>query len=219
MGRVPAASESDQRCALLGGLRVIEHSPVLGNTAFSYYEAAHKAHVARMRQRGAAVDKEFWPTPRERAGRASRRSMTVTRTTIWTRTSNRAAREAPAVVRCGRVRPQLILLFGGGLSHGIPCRGGDKSSRRITTGEESLSDYRYRRWQYRVWRPAMLRSIRGRDGVEKSFVDATDGVLKALSSSSPRKPYMKLAIARMYHEILTKVGCIEADAPVPSVLE
>ena len=68
----------------------------------------------------------------------------------------------------------------------------------------------------------MLRSIRGRDGVEKSFVDATDGVLKALSSSpdpSARKPYMKLALARMYHEILTKVGCIEADAPVPSVLE
>ena len=95
------------------------------------------------------------------------------------------------------------------LSHGIPCRVVGESSCRITTGEESLSDYRYRRWQYRVWRPAMLRSIRGRDGVEKSFVDATDGVLKALSSSSPRKPYMKLALARMYHEILTKVGCIE----------
>ena len=139
MGRVPAASESDQRCALLGGLRVIEHSPVLGNTAFSYYEAAHKAHVARMRQRGAAVDKEFWPTPRERARRASRRSMTVTRTTIWTRTSNRAAREAPAVVRCGRVRPQLILLFGGGLSHGIPCRVVEETSRRITTGAATIA--------------------------------------------------------------------------------
>lgn len=60
---------------------------------------------------------------------------------------------------------------------------------------------------------ALHPSIRGRDGVEKSFVDATDGVLKALSSSSPRKPLMKLALARMYHEILTKVGCIEADAP------
>ena len=108
--------------------------------------------------------------------------MTVTRTTIWTRTSNRAAREAPAVVRCGRVRnPSLRRRF-------VPWHPVPSGRRDFAPNYDWRSDYRYRRWQYRVWRPAMLRSIRGRDGVEKSFVDATDGVLKALSSSSPRKP-------------------------------
>ena len=147
--------------------------------------------------------------------------MTVTRTTIWTRTSNRPAREAPrrCEVRSGEAAAE-ILLFGGGLSHGIPCRVVGESSCRIKTGEESLSDYRYRRWQYRVWRPAKMEIPLGRDLVERSFVEASDRILNAPPPySTSEKPYMKLALARMYHEILTKVGCIEADAPVPSVLE
>ena len=66
--------------------------------------------------------------------------MTVTRTTIWTRTSNRAAREAPrrCEVRSGEAATE-ILLFGGGLSHGIPCRVVEETSRRITTGAATIA--------------------------------------------------------------------------------
>ena len=34
------------------------------------------------------------------------------------------------------------------------------------------SDYRYRRWQYRIWRPAKMEIPLGRDLVERSFVVA-----------------------------------------------
>ena len=144
--------------------------------------------------------------------------MTVTRTTIWTRTSNRAAREAPAVVRCGRVRPQLNPSLRRRYVpwHPVPSGRRDFAPNYY----DWRSDYRYRRWQYRVWRPAKMEIPLGRDLVERSFVEASDRILNAPPPySTSEKPYMKLALARMYHEILTKVGCIEADAPVPSVLE
>lgn len=47
-----------------GARRIIEHSPVLGNEAYSRYAAAHKAHVARMKRIGGKVDDEFWPAPK-----------------------------------------------------------------------------------------------------------------------------------------------------------
>ena len=139
--------------------------------------------------------------------------MTVTRTTIWTRTSNRAAREAPAVVRCGRVRQ--ILLFGGGLSHGIPCRVVEETSRRITTGAATIA---IAAGSTAFGGPQCCAPSAGGTGSRKASSMQLMAFSRRCLPHLPGSPH-ELALARMYHEILTKVGCIEADAPVPSVLE
>ena len=48
-----------------GARHVIEHSPVLGPVAKGRYAACYKAHVERMRRSGTAIDKEFWPEPKD----------------------------------------------------------------------------------------------------------------------------------------------------------